>query len=226
MPARVPPKAGPMLKGSNMYRGVILILLTMLSGGPGAFAQDTSDVIDDTAFRAFLASDYMQRIRREAVQRSMVLHQPECFEAPALDLQETGLLSPMIFTQGAQVPNQGIWRERVEVLACEETSVENIVHAFTDEGQSSYLLARGRTRSDVNTQIELIGEVVEAAMADDAAEGCDIGRISDTYVSEVHNDARWLERWEVRACGSRIDVDIMFTTSRNDETTYELSVLD
>lgn len=209
-----------------MYRSVILILAIAFSAQPGALAQTADNTIDDTIFREFLASDYMQRIRREAAQRAMVLHQPECFEVPTLELQETQLLSPMLFAQDAQVPNEGIWQERVVVQACEETSIENMVHAFTTEGQSSYLLARGRTRADVNTQINLIGEVIETAMADDAAEGCDIGRISDTYVSEVHNDSRWLERWEVRACTNRIDVDVMFTTSPDDETTYELSVLD
>lgn len=209
-----------------MYRSVILILAIVLSAQPGAFAQNAANAIDDTIFREFLASDYMQRVRREAAQRSMILHQPECFEIPSLELQETHLLSPMLFAQDAQVPNEGIWQERVVVHACEETAIENMVHAFTGEGQSSYLLARGRTRADVDTQISLIGEVVDAAMADDAAEGCDIAQISDTYVSEVHNDSRWLERWEVRACGRRIDVDVMFTTSRDDETTYELSVLD
>ncbi len=208
-----------------MFRRAMLVLAIMLGGGAGSLAQEPSDPIDDTIFREFLNSDYMVRIRREAVQRGMVLHQPDCFETPTLELERTQLLSPMVFAAGRQVPNEGIWQERVFVQACDESAVENMVHAFTNEGQSSYLLARGRTRADVNTQIDLIGAVVEVAMLDDAAEGCDIGRISDTYVSEEYNDSRWLERWEVRACSHRIDVDVMFTTSEDNETTYELSVL-
>lgn len=212
-----------------MIRRVMLILsLGFMSLSP-AFAQgetEAPDAFGTPVFEAFQHGTLMQRLRREAAQQSMTLHQPTCFETPELELLETYPVSEISFVEGAVAPTQGIWRERVFNRSCEETATENFVFAFTSEGQQSFVLPRGRTRAGLDTQLSLVSIAVEMAMQTDAAEGCDVGRIADTYVSEEMNSERWQERWEVTACGERIDLDITFNSATANGTTYEIDVVD
>ncbi len=211
-----------------MFRPLMLILAVSLMTASGATSQEPEPVTayGTDAFNEFLDDYFMRRMRRETVQRSMALHLPECLYAPDLELLETTPLAPIRFAEGAQVPNEGTWQERVFSIACGETSTENMVHSFSSEGQQSFLLVRGRTRADVNTQLSMIDLAVATAMRDDAAEGCDIGRISDTYVTEEYSDGRWQERWEVRTCEHRVDLDITFDPDTDVGTTFAISVVE
>lgn len=209
-----------------MIRSFALIAVLLGALAPAASAQSGDDAYGTPAFEAFLESHLMERLRREAVQRSISLHAPECVTIPELELVGTRPVEPVSMVESAVTPTRGIWQEQIFATFCEETAVENMVHSFSPEGQRTFLLARGRTRAQLETQLGLIGIAIEMAMSDNAAEGCDIGRVADTYVIEEVTDHDWIERWEVQACDRRIDLDIAFDSSSPRGTTFDISVVD
>ncbi len=186
-------------------------------------AQDESDAYESAAFQAFLESEFANRLRREALQRSMVLHQPGCVEVPTFSVRRTWPVSPIVMSEGDVAPTQGMWRERLSSTACEETVIENVVHTFTGDGQRTFLLVRGRTEASLETQLTLINDARDAAAADDSAMGCDIIRFTDTYVTGSYNDGRWQERWIADACGDEIGLNVLFEPGVGPEPTYTIS---
>jgi hypothetical protein len=183
----------------------------------------TQSAYDTPAFQAFLHSDYANRLRREALQRSMVLNQPECVEEPDFQVTDTWPVTPIIMNDGDIAPTSGMWRERVESTACEETATENMVHTFTADGERTFLLVRGTTEADLETQFAIINDARDAAAADDNASGCDIIRFTDTSVSNRYNDGRWRERWVADACGHEVDLDIVFEPREGQAASYTIS---
>lgn len=167
----------------------------------------------------------MDRMRREAIQRSMALHQPECMMVPEFEVVETIPISDAVMPEGIQIPLEGIWQERLSTTACEETATENMVHAFTDEGQQTFALVRGTTRASLDTQLTLIGEAREIAATHDYAEGCDVIRFSDTHVATQYTESYWEERWDADACGRRVRLDITFTSDAGSVQTYNIHLI-
>ena len=179
---------------------------------------------DSPAFQNFLSSEYANRMRRETLERSVILHQPACMEVPTFEVVETWPVEPIIMGEGDIAPTAGMWRERLESTACEETSTENMVHTFTEEGQRTFLLVRGRTEADLDTQLGLINDAREAVANADAASGCDIIRFTDTRVANRYNDGRWREQWEAAACAEDITLDIMFEPQDGGAANYTISL--
>jgi len=182
-----------------------------------------ADAYESPAFQAFLTSDYANRLRRETLQRSMVLNQPECMEEPTFHVTDSWPVLPIVMYEGDITPTAGVWRERVESTACDETVTENMVHTFTADGERTFLLVRGTTETDLETQFALINDARDAAAADDNAAGCDIIRFTDTSVANRYNDGRWRERWVADACGEEVDLDIVFTPNEGGAATYTIS---
>jgi len=178
---------------------------------------------DSPTFQAFLSSEYADRMRRETLQRSMILHQPSCVDVPAFEVTETWPVAPIIMSEGDIAPTAGVWRERLESVACEERSTENMVHTFTSDGQRTFLLVRGTTDADLDTQLTLINEARDVAAADDNAAGCDIIRFTDTSIANRYSDGRWREHWTASACGEDVELDIMFHPHEGATPTYEIS---
>jgi len=196
----------------------------LLSGA--TMAQDQApdpEGFEGAPFQAFLESDYAERIRREALQRSMVLHEPACVEVPMFEVTETWPVEPIVMGEGDIAPTEGMWRERISRTACEETATENMVHTFTGEGQRSFLLIRGDTEANLETQLRLINDARDAAAADDNALGCDIIRFTETQVLNRYGNDRWQERWRADACGNDVDLEILFESGPELATTYTIS---
>lgn len=175
------------------------------------------------AFQTFLSSEYADRLRREALQRSMILHQPACVEIPRFEVLGTWPVAPIVISDGDVAPTAGVWRERLVSTACEETATENLVHTFTSEGQRTFLLVRGTTDADLDTQLTLINEARDVAADDENAAGCDIIRFTDTSIANRYGDGRWREHWTANACGEDILLDIMFQPHEGAAPTYEIS---
>lgn len=186
-------------------------------------ARAPEDAFDSPAFQAFLTSEYADRLRREALQRSMILHQPACVEVPRFELLGTWPVTPITISEGDVAPTTGVWRERLISTACEETATENLVHTFTSEGQRTFLLVRGTTEADLDTQLALINEARDVAATDDDARGCDIIRFTDTSIANRYGDGRWLEHWTANACGEDVVLDIMFQPHDGEASTYEIT---
>jgi len=209
-----------------MIRFVALMAVFLGIAGAPALAQELSggdEGFDSPTFQSFLGSEYAGRLRREALERSIILHQPACVETPDFEVIGTWPVSPIIMTDGAVAPTEGMWRERLTNTACEETVTENLVHTFTSDGQRTFLLVRGRTEAELETQLTLINDARDVAAADDNARGCDIIRFTDTSVSTRYGDGRWQERWTVNACGEEFDLDILLEAHEGSATTYSIS---
>ncbi len=217
-----------------MIRYLALMAAVMsLLGPPAAHAQNMAQEIagfDNPEFQTFLESDFMERMRRSAIQRSLTLYQIDCLEPPQFQVTDTWPISMVTMTEGALTPTTGVWRERLSSTACEETQTENMVHTFTNEGQRTFLLARGSTEADLATQLALVGEARDAAATHDNARGCDIIHFTDTAVSTRYSDTRWMERWKADACGSPVRLDITFSSEAGlgqtgSETTFSIRVV-
>jgi len=203
-----------------------LALTTLFFGlwGTTAFAQPVvADDFESPAFQAFLESDFAVRLRREALERSMILHEPGCVEPMVFDVTRTTQVSPITMGEDSIAPTEGMWQERLSRTACEETVTENVVHTFTAEGQRSFLLVRGRTEASLETQLTLINDARDVAAGHDIAFACDIIRFTDTSVTNDYGDGRRLERWQVDACGEAIDLDVLFNAGSQSEETYTIS---
>jgi hypothetical protein len=175
-------------------------------------------------FQAFLESEFADRLRREALQRSVILHNPACVDVPTYEVLDTWPVTPIVMNEGNIAPTSGMWRERLQSTACDESAVENMVHTFTTEGQRTFLLVRGRTEADLDTQLTLINDARDAAAAADPASGCEIIRFTDTAVANRYNDGRWRERWTADACGEDVDLDVMFEPQEGEPASYEIEI--
>jgi hypothetical protein len=175
------------------------------------------------SFQSFLASDYAQRLRREALTRSIILHDPECVTVPEFEVLDAWAEGPVEIVEGGATPTTAIWRERLSMTACDETAIENMVHTVTEEGQRTFLLVRGRTEASLETQLVLINDARDAAAADDNAFGCDIIRFTDTVVRSRYGAGRWQERWFADACGEEVALDILLEPGLDGATTYTIS---
>ena len=192
-------------------------------------SQDTfapNDGFESPQFQGFLSSDFMERMRREAIQRSMVLHQPDCLELPIFELVSSDPFDTVVMPSGMELPLQGIWVERVATTACEVSVTENMAHTFTDAGQRTFALVRGTTEADLSTQLSLVPAAIEIANTHEYAQECDIVRVADSHVSTRYTRNRWMERWEGSSCGQTIRLDITLTSSSDSTTTYSIRLID
>jgi len=188
-----------------------------------ALAQAPDDGFGAPAFQSFLGSEFADRLRREALQRSIGLHEPGCVEPIDFAVTDTWPVAPVAIGEGDIAPTEGMWRERLAVSVCEEPVIENLVHTFTADGQRTFLLVRGRTEASLPTQLALINDARDVASGDDNGLGCDIIRFTDTHVVTRYGDGRWLERWNADACGEDVDLDILFVPTLDAEPTYSIS---
>lgn len=212
---------------ANMIRFLALISAVFcLFAGPAPVLAQEPDDFQSARFQTFLASDFMERMRREAIQRSMILHQPDCLESPVFEVVESRPYSPVHMPEGIDLPLEGIWQEQVVTTACEETATENMAHTFTEAGQRTFALSRGTTEAPLETQLTLVPAAIETANTHDYADDCDIIRVSDTSISTRYTRTRWLERWEMGSCGRTIRLDIMITYNSDSTTTYAITLID
>lgn len=209
----------------NRFLALTAIVAAVMAAPAAAQEGDVAG-FDSPEFQAFLGSDYMDRLRRENIQRSMVLHLPECLDLPEFEVVETWPVDPVEMVAGTSLPIRGMWRERLLSSACGESSVENMVHTFTEEGQRTFMLIRGTTRTDLQTQLALIGEAREAAASHDDAEGCDIIRFTNSSILNEYGPTHWGERWQADACGRSVRLDIAFNSVAGSETSYSISLVD
>ncbi len=208
------------------FLALILTLFGLFLVPSTAFAQLNDEGFNAPEFQSFLGSEFMERMRREAIQRSMALHQPECLELPAFELVSSEPYDRIVMPEGIEVPLEGIWVERVRTTACEETVTENMVHTFTDAGQQTFALVRGTTEADLNTQLTLVPAAIEIAETHSYAAECDIIHVADSHVSTRYTRTRWMERWKASSCGETIRLDIMLTTASDSTTTYAIDLID
>ncbi len=211
-----------------MIRYLALIVAVLSLGLPAQAQIETEEVegFDNPEFQTFLSSEFMDRMRREAIQRSLVLHQPDCMMLPEFEVTGTWPIAAAVMAEGALTPTEGMWRERLVTTACDETETENMVHTFTGEGQRSFLLVRGNTQTDLTTQLALIGEARDVAATHDNARGCDIIRFTNTSVSTRYSATHWMERWRADACGGRVRLDITFNSDAGSATTFSIRLVD
>ena len=204
-----------------MIRFLALMAVSMAFMASGATAQSW-DAYGTPAFEEFLQGDLVNRLRRETLQRSLSLHQPSCVETPTYEVIDTRPVTPIVMPEGAVVPTEGMWQERLSGSACEEPFVENLVHTFTENGQRTFLLARGRTEATLETQLTLINDTRDVAAGHDNARGCDIIRFTDSMVANRYGATRWMERWTADACGGTIRLEVLFDADDSGRQTYTI----
>jgi len=209
-----------------MIRFLALILAVFCASGAPTYAvAQTVGGFESPQFQTFLASDFMDRIRREALQRSMVLHQPDCMDLPEFEVIDTQPYDEVVMPDGIEIPLSGIWQERLTMSVCGSSATENMVHTFTEEGQRSFALVRGTTAASLETQLALVPEVVEIVLGDRRAEGCDVVRISGSAVTTEYSRSHWLERWNTNVCGTRVRLDIVLSSDTASGQTYSISLV-
>jgi hypothetical protein len=201
--------------------GAVLLLCT------GAASAQTPAYITakpDSATRAFgkdvahkIFSNAYTPVRQQAVLRSQkTIPGFDCPADPQIALAE---VIPYPVKQGA--PS---WIERY-VLGCTPRTMRNFLLMLEGEQPGVIELLAGNTNTDPLLQRDALkgGYTAVGAIA---PKTCDKPVVADTRLtSKIERGVPWTERWVFDLCGTKAEVDMMFTPSASSGTSWTATLV-